>query len=99
MHDLRFFLGFELYNLVCLLSRYRISHWLDHKPSRPAGKYLRVVRSAPFPVRLMDRWFSFGEESHSDYFPYTPDAEAQIKLAGERVGVVEISYKLRAESY
>ena len=47
----------------------------------------------------MDRWFSFGEESHSDYFPYTPDAEAQVKLAGERVGVVEISYKLRAESY
>jgi len=99
LRDIRFFLVFELYNLVCVLSRYRISHWLDDKPSRPAGKYLRVVRPAPFPVRVMDRWVPFGEESHSDYLPYTPEAEAQTRLAGARVGVVEISYRLRAESY
>jgi hypothetical protein len=97
--NLKFFLGFELYNLGCVLSGYRISHWLDQRPSRPAGKYLRVVRSAPFLVRLMDRRFSFGEESHSDYLPYTPEAEEQIRLAGARVGVVEISYRLGAESY
>lgn len=98
-HDLGFFLGFELYNLGCVLSGYRISHWLDQRPSRPAGKYLRVVRSAPFLVRIMDRRFSFGEESHADYFPYTPEAEEQIGLAGDRVGVVEISYRLGAEGY
>jgi hypothetical protein len=97
--DIRFFLGFELYNLGCVLSGYRISHWLGQRPSRPAGKYLRVVRPAPFLVRLMDRRFSFGEESHCDYLPYTPGLEEQIRLAGERVGVVEISYRLGAESY
>ena len=64
-----------------------------------ARKYLRVVRPAPFLVRLMDRRFSCGQESHCDYFPYTSGLEEQIRLAGERVGVVEISYRLRAESY
>ncbi len=97
--NLTFFLGFELYNLGCVLSGYRISHWLDQRPSRTAGKYLRVVRSAPFLVRLMDRRFSFGEESHSDYLTYTPEAEEKLRLAGERVSVVEISYRLGAESY
>jgi hypothetical protein len=100
-HDIKFFLGFEFYNLGCRLSKYEIYHWLDleQRPPRPAGKYLRVVRPAPLLVRLMDCAVSYGEESHSDYFPYTPEAEAQIKLAGGRVGIVEISYRLRAEVY
>src|SRR6266850_8354487 len=97
MHDVGFFLCFELYSFGCVLSGYEIYHWLDQRPPRPAVKYLRVVRPAPFLVRLMDRMFSFGEESHCDYLPYTLGLEEQIKLAGERVGVVEISYRLGAE--
>ena len=99
LQEMRFFLRFEIYNLGCALSGYRISHWLDSTPSKPAGKYLRVVRSAPILVQLMDRRFSFGEECHSDYMPYTTELEEQLKLAGEQVGVVEISYRLCAESY
>jgi hypothetical protein len=36
------------------------NHW--------AGKYLRVVRSAPRFVRFLDRKLSFGDESHGDIF-------------------------------
>ncbi len=99
IRDMRFFLSFELYNLICILSGYRINHWLKQGPARPAGKYLRIVRSAPFSIRLMDRRFSFGEESHCEYLPYTAAAEAQLKNEGRSVSIVEISYRLTAEVY
>ena len=99
MPELRFFLTFELYNLICNLSGYRIGHWLDRRPPGPAGKYLRVLRSAPFPVRLLDRSFSFGEESHCDYLPYSPELEADLKRAGRSVSIVDISYTLSGEVY
>jgi hypothetical protein len=36
------------------------NHW--------AGKYVRVVRSAPRFVRFLDRKLWFGDESHGDIF-------------------------------
>jgi hypothetical protein len=99
MRELRFFVIFELYNLICILSGYRIAHWLNRRPPGPAGKYLRVVRSAPFLVRLMDKRFLFAEESHCDYLPYTAETEAQLRHAGTLVSIVEVSYKATATVY
>jgi hypothetical protein len=78
---------------------YDITHWLNRKPVEPAGKYIRVVRSAPPVVRFMDRKFVFGEEAHSHYVAYTPAAEAELKSSGASVSIVEISYQLRGEVY
>ena len=88
------FLAFEVYSLGCLLSGYRIAHWLDESPPRPAGKYLRVVRPAPLAVRMLDRLFPFGEEAHADYVPFTREAAEEERRAGVRADVVEISYRL-----
>jgi len=99
MRDVGFFLKFELYNLICFLSGYRVAHWLNGRSIGPAGKYLRVVRSAPFLVRLLDRKFLFGEESHCDYLPYSAEAEAKLRRTGTSVSVVEILYRLSVESY
>lgn len=88
------FLAFELYSLGCALSGYRVTHWLEERPPRPAGKYLRVVRPAPLPVKLLDKVFPFGEETHSEYVSYTPEAAAEARTAGGRVKVVEISYRI-----
>ena len=99
LRDIRFFVSFELYSLISTLSGYRIAHWLNRGAPGPAGKYLRVVRSAPFPVRLMERWFSFGEESHCDYLPYTAGTEARLRHAGTCMSIVEISYRLSVEVY
>lgn len=92
------FLAFEFYSLGCMLSGYRIAHWLEEKPPRPAGRYLRVVRPAPLAVRMLDRLFPFGEESHADYVPFTGEAERVARGAGGRVKVVEISYRLSVDS-
>jgi hypothetical protein len=99
MSEMRFFMSFELYNLLCILSGYKVRHWLKPKPLGPAGKYLRVVRSAPRIVRLLDRKFSFGEESHCDYLPYSSEVEADLRRVGKSVTIVEVSYKSRAEVY
>jgi hypothetical protein len=99
LRDLRFFVTFELYSLICILSGYSIAHWLDRSAPGPAGKYLRVVRAAPFPVRLMDRWFLFGEESHCNYLPYSPVTEAQLRNGGACISTVEVSYRLSVEVY
>jgi hypothetical protein len=98
LREMWFFLKFELYNLICVLSGYRITHWLDQKPAEPAGKYLRVVRPAPFLVRMMDRKFVFGEEAHSHYISYSLE-EAGLKAAGSIVSIVEISYRVSVEVY
>ena len=92
------FLAFELYSLCCTLSGYRIDHWLDDAPPRPAGRYLRVVRPAPPAVRMLDRLFPFGEESHADYVPLAGEAAEETRGAGGRVKVVEISYRLGVDS-
>jgi hypothetical protein len=97
--EMKFFLNFELYNLICILSGYRIVHWLNRKAPGPAGKYLRVVRSAPVLVRLLDRWVSFGEESHCEYLPYAAGVEADLRRAGRCVSIVEISYRLSGGVY
>jgi|SRR4026209_922097 hypothetical protein len=99
MAEMRFFAKFELYNFICILSSYRIAHWLNRRAPGPAGKYLRVVRPAPFLVRLMDQRFLFAEESHCEYLPYTSEGEAQLRREGRLVSVVEISYKLSATVY
>lgn len=99
MREMRFFLAFELYNLICILSGYGIVHWLNRSPPGPAGKYLRVVRSAPFLVRFLDRTVLFGEESHCEYVPYSAGVEADLRRAGKCVSMVEISYKLSGGVY
>ena len=95
--EMRFFVSFELYNLLCLLSGYRVRHWLEPKALGPAGKYLRVVTPAPQLVRFLDRRVSFGEESHCHYFPYEAGIEAELRRKGDSVSVVEISYELGTE--
>ena len=92
------FLAFEVYRLGCMLSGYRITHWLDEAPPRLAGKYLRVVRPAPPAVRMLDRLFPFGEEAHADYVPFTRAAAEETRRAGVRSKVVEISYQLGVDS-
>jgi len=92
------FLAFELYWVGCKLSGYHIAHWLDDAPSMPAGKYLRVTRSAPLTVRLLDKIFPFGEETHSDYVPFTPEAEEEMQREGMQARIVEISYRLSGSS-
>ncbi len=99
LRELRFFLSFEIYNLICILNGYRVRHWLGPKPLGPAGKYLRVVRSAPRFVRFLDRRFSFGQESHCDYLPYAAEVEADLRSRGECVSIVDVSYNLKAEVY
>ena len=96
--DIRGFLAFEFYSLVCALSGYRIAHWLGARPAMPEGRYLRVVRPAPLAVRALDKVFSFGEEAHSEYLPYTPEVEEEMRRAGRRVKVVEISYRLTMDT-
>jgi hypothetical protein len=88
------FFAFEVYSLGCRLSGYRVDHWLDEAPPRPAGKYLRVVRPAPLAVRMLDRLFPFGEEAHARYVPLTRGAAQEARRAGVRVEVVETSYRL-----
>ncbi|HEX8149680.1 MAG TPA: hypothetical protein VF591_21050 [Pyrinomonadaceae bacterium] len=96
--NLKGFLAFEVYRLGCTLSGYRVAHWLDEAPPRPAGKYLRVVRPAPLAVRMLDRLFPFGEEAHTDYMPLTREASEEARQAGGRVKAVEMSYRLGVES-
>ncbi len=92
--NLSTFLAFEFYSLGCTLSGYPITHWLEESPSRPAGRYVRVVQPAPLTVRTLDKVFPFGEEAHCEYVPYTPEAVEEMRRAGRRVKVVEISYQL-----
>lgn len=92
------FLAFEFYSLGCVVSDYRVAHWLDEAPPRLAGKYLRVVRPAPLAVRMLDRLFPFGEEAHADYVPYTREAAEEARRAGARVKVVEIAYRFAVDS-
>src|SRR5437763_16456988 len=90
-HQIRLFLTFELYGLWCRLHGYRITHFLEEK-SKPAGKCLRVTRPAPLTVRMIDKIFPAGEEAHTEYLPYTAEAEEELRRAGNRVQVVNISY-------
>ena len=92
--NIRGFLAFEFYSLGCALSGYPITHWLEERSPRPAGRYVRVVRPAPPAVRALDKVFSFGEEAHSEYVPYTPGFEEDVRRAGGRAKVVEISYRI-----
>ena len=96
LHDLKFFIAFEFYSVLCRLGGYRTNHWLGERPPRPPGKYLRVIRPAPLAVELLDKIFTFGEETHSEYLPYTPEALEQMQQAGKRVAVCDISYRLHA---
>ena len=92
--NVRGFIAFEFYSLVCTLSGYRIAHWLEERPPRPAGRYVRAVRPAPLVVRVLDQVFPFGEEAHCEYVPYRPGVEEEMRRAGRRAKVVEISYRL-----
>ncbi len=88
------FLAFELYTAGCKLGGYQVPHWLADAPPRPAGRYLRVTRPAPLIVKLLDKVFPFGEEAHSEYVPYTLEAAEEMRVAGRRPQVVEVSYRL-----
>jgi len=101
LRDLKFFLKFELYNFVCWMSGYKISHWLNSLQDLPSGpgRYLRVIRPAPFLVRQTERLLNFGPDRHCYYLPYSPEVEADLRLAGKQVEDVELSYQLRVGVY
>jgi hypothetical protein len=89
-------LAFEVYSLGCLLFGHKVTHWLKEQPL-PAGKYLRVRRPVPFGVRLLDKAFSFGEQTHMQHVPYLSVAAERMKMVGDPFEVVEISYQLSLE--
>jgi len=65
-----------------------------------SGRQISACRKErPRFVRFLDRKFSFGEESHCDYLPYTAEAEADLRSRGETFMIVELSYSLKAEVY
>ncbi len=94
--NLKGFFAFEMYNLGCRLSGYKITHWLEEK-SLPAGKYLLVRQPVPFGVKLLDKVFPFGKETHTEHVPYTLIAAEEMRKAGKTVEVVDISYRLGVE--
>ncbi len=77
-------------SLGCCLSGYKIVHLLERKPL-PAGKYLLVRQPVPLGVKLLDKIFSFGKETHIEYVPYTPVVAEEMRKAGKPVEGVEIS--------
>lgn len=93
--QLRLFLAFELYSLGCRLSGQRVVHFLKQE-SLPAGRYILIKPPVPVGVRLLDRLFKFGEETHLDYVPYTPEAAEEMRRAGQTVQVIEIAYRIVA---
>lgn len=94
--NLRVFFAFEMYSLGCRLSGYKITHLLEEK-SLPAGKYFLIRKPVPFGVKRLDKVFPFGKETHTEYVPYSPIVEEEMRKAGKTVEVVEISYQLTAE--
>ena len=95
--NLRAFFAFEIYSLGCRLSGYKISHWLEEE-SLPGGKYLRIRQPVPLGVKLLDKVFSFGKETHTEYVPYAPAVEEEMKKAGKTVEIIEISRRLAFET-
>jgi len=101
LRDLNFFLKFELYNFVCWLSGYKISHWLNRLQDLPSGpgRYLRVIRPAPYAVRQVERLLNFGADSHCYYLPYSVKAASDLRTAGKQVEEVEVKCELRFGIY
>jgi|GEM_PF-2594481 len=99
--DLKFFLKFELYSFICWLSGYKISHWLNRLQDLPPGpgRYLRVIRPAPFLVRQAERLLHFGDECHCYFLPYSPEVTSDLRLAGKQVEEVEFRCELRVGVY
>jgi hypothetical protein len=97
LRDLGFFLKFELYNFVCWLSGFKISHWLNRLQDLPPGpgRYLRVIRPAPFLVRKMEQLLNFGVDSHCYYLPYSPEVATDLRSAGKQVEEIEFRCELR----
>ena len=89
-------LAFEIYSLGCLLFGHKVIHWLEEQPL-PAGKYLVVRHSVPLGVKLLDKVFSFGEQTHTQHVPYLPAIAERMRAGGEPFEVVEISYRLSLE--
>ena len=90
------FLAFELYSLGCRLNGHKVAHWLEEK-SLPAGKYFMIRQPVPLGVKLLDRIFPFGAETHTKHMPYSPATAEEMRNAGKTVEVVEISYQLGIE--
>ena len=90
------FLAFELYSLGCRLNGHKVTHWLEEK-SLPAGKYLLIRQPVPLGVKLLDKVFHFGTETHSKHMPYSPIMAEEMRNAGKTVEVAEISYQLEFE--
>ena len=90
-------LAFEVYRLGGLLFGHKVTHWLEEQPL-PAGKYLLIRRPVPLGVKLLDKVFPFGEQTHTQHVPYLPAVAERMRVAGEPFEVVEISYRLSLES-
>ena len=89
-------LAFEVYSLGCRLFGHKITHWLEEKPL-PSGKYLLVSQPVPLGVRLLDKVFPFGKQTHTQHIPYTTAISEGMREAGKSFEVVEISYQLSLE--
>ena len=89
-------LAFEVYSLGCRLFGHKITHWLEEKPL-PAGKYLLIRQPVALGVKLLDKVFPFGEQTHTQHVPYMPTIAEGLREAGKPFEVVEISYQLSLE--
>ena len=93
LRQIRLFFAYEFYRLCARLSGYDAPHPLDVR-WLPAGKYLVIRRAPPLTVRLLDKFFPFGEEVHLKHIPYTAKLAEEKRQKREPVEVREISYVL-----
>jgi hypothetical protein len=90
------FLAFELYSLGYRLNGHKVAHWLE-ETSLPPRKYFMIRQPLPLGVKLLDKIFPFGAETHTKHKPYSAVTAEEMRHAGKTVEVVEISYQLRIE--
>jgi hypothetical protein len=94
--NLKRFFAFELYSLGCRLNGHKVDHWLEEK-SLPPRKYFVIRQPIPLGVKLLDRVFPFGAETHTKHEPYSAAKAEEMRHAGKTVKVVGISYQLGIE--
>ena len=87
------FLAFEGYYQLCKLRGYPARHFLIDPPklneAMPGDRYMLISPPLPPSIRLLDKLF--GSAGHAYIAPYTPEAAAAAREAGQRVVVVGVN--------
>ena len=87
------FLVFEGYYQLCKLRGYPARHLLIDPPklkeTMPGHRYMLISPPLPPSIRLLDKLF--GTAGHAYIAPYTPEAAAVAREAGQHVAVVGVN--------